>query len=114
MTLRRFYSFHYVLPFVLAGLSLVHIGLLHVEGSNNRLGVKTEKVGFYPYCYVKDMLMLLIMLISLVYLVFVSPNVLGHADGYVEVDTMKTPDHIVPEWYFLLFYAILRGIPDKV
>lgn len=115
-TLNRFYSFHYLLPFIIAGLALLHLVLLHSDGSSNRLGIETEvdKIGFYPYCYVKDLLMFMIMLLSLSYLVYWNPNVLGHSDNYIPADSLSTPDHIVPEWYFLSFYAILRAVPHKL
>jgi ubiquinol-cytochrome c reductase cytochrome b subunit len=115
-TLNRFFSLHYLLPFVIAGMSLVHLVLLHIDGSSNALGVdtKVDKIGFYPYCYVKDLFGFLIMFGGLGYLVFFNPNVLGHSDNYILADSMKTPEHIVPEWYFLPFYAILRTITHKL
>lgn len=115
-TLNRFFSLHYLLPFLIAGLSLVHLVLLHIEGSSNALGVdtKVDKIGFYPYCYVKDLFGFLVLFGGLGYLVFFNPNVLGHSDNYILADSMKTPEHIVPEWYFLPFYAILRTITHKL
>lgn len=114
-TLVRFYSLHYLLPFIIAGMSLVHIALLHEKGSSNPLGVESavDKTPFYPYYYVKDLLGVLVMLTILSTLVYYTPNALGHPDNYLRADSMKTPDHIVPEWYFLPFYAILRTITDK-
>ena len=115
-TLNRFYSLHYMLPFIIAGMSLVHLVLLHIDGSGNRIGVdsKVDKIGFYPYCYVKDLLVFLVMLIILSYLVYYNPNVLSHSDNYVMANKLVTPAHIVPEWYFLPFYAILRSVPHKL
>lgn len=115
-TLHRFFSIHYTLPFVLAGLALVHIVLVHVDGSNNPLGVESKvgKMPFYPYCYVKDLFVFMMMFTVLNYLVFFRPNMLGHSDNYIEANAMKTPEHIVPEFYFLPFYAILRAIPNKL
>merc|ERR1711871_1317706 len=97
-TLNRFLSLHYLLPFIIAGLVLVHLSLLHTTGSNNPLGINknVDTVSFYPY------------------FVFFYPNTLGHADNYIPANPLSTPAHIVPEWYFLPFYAILRSIPDKL
>ena len=115
-TLNRFFSLHYTLPFVIAGLALVHLVLLHMEGSSNPLGVdsRTDRIGFYPYFYVKDLFGFLIMMLIFSGFVFFNPNYLGHADNYIEANPMVTPAHIVPEWYFLPFYAILRSIPHKL
>lgn len=115
-TLNRFFSLHYLLPFVVAALACVHIVLLHLDGSNNALGVdsKVDKISFYPYCVIKDALVFLSMVTVLSILVFFSPNLLGHPDNYIAADNMVTPVHIVPEWYFLPYYAILRSIPNKL
>jgi ubiquinol-cytochrome c reductase cytochrome b subunit len=115
-TLNRFFSFHYLMPFVLTGLVGVHIALVHQYGSNNPLGVdsKLNKVSFYPYFYVKDLLGLDYLLLLFSYFVFFEPNVLGHPDNYIPANPLSTPAHIVPEWYFLPFYAILRSIHDKL
>lgn len=115
-TLNRFFSLHYTLPFIIAALALVHLVLLHIDGSSNPLGVdtKVDKIGFYPYCYVKDLFVFLVLVGILSGFVFFSPNLLGHPDNYIGADSMQTPAHIVPEWYFLPFYAILRSIPDKL
>lgn len=115
-TLNRFYSLHYLMPFVISGLAILHIILLHVDGSSNRLGVDTRvsKVGFYPYCYVKDLLVFLLMLTVFSVLVHFTPNLLGHSDNYILANNLVTPAHIVPEWYFLTFYAILRSVPHKL
>merc|ERR1712178_431656 len=116
-TLNRFFSLHYLLPFGIAAAVLIHIAELHREGSNNPLGLHgkdVDKVTFYPYFYVKDFMFLWAFLFFFSYFIFLNPNVLGHPDNYIEANPMVTPAHIVPEWYFLPFYAILRSIPDKL
>jgi ubiquinol-cytochrome c reductase cytochrome b subunit len=116
-TLNRFFSLHYLLPFVIAAGVILHIAELHREGSNNPLGIHgkdVDKVTFYPYYYVKDFYFFWVFLFVFSYFVFLNPNVLGHPDNYIEANPMVTPAHIVPEWYFLPFYAILRSIPDKL
>jgi ubiquinol-cytochrome c reductase cytochrome b subunit len=104
------------MPFVIAGLVIVHLSLLHKDGSNNPLGINTnvDFVSFYPYFYVKDLFAFLILLSIFAFFVILYPNILGHADNYILANPMSTPAHIVPEWYFLPFYAILRSIPDKL
>jgi len=115
-TLNRFFSLHFTLPFVIVGAVLIHLILLHEVGSNNPLGLtlKTENVPFYPYFYTKDLFGLMVLLFVFFIFVFYYPNTLGHPDNYIEANPMKTPLHIVPEWYFLPFYAILRSIPNKI
>lgn len=115
-TLNRFFSFHYLFPFLIAGMIIIHLALLHENGSNNPLGVvsKTDNIGFYPYFYVKDLFGFSVLSVIFAFFVFFYPNVLGHPDNYVQANPMVTPSHIVPEWYFLPFYAILRSIPDKL
>lgn len=116
-TLNRFFSFHYLLPFLLVGLVIVHIFLLHEDGSNNPLGtdiVKIDKAPFSPYFMIKDLFGIIIFLIFFSLLICVAPNILGHPDNYVPANPLVTPAHIVPEWYFLPFYAILRSIPNKL
>ena len=115
-TLNRFFSLHFFLPFVIAGLSLIHIALLHKDGSNNPLGVDSgvDKVPFYPYFVAKDLFAFFCFILFFSIFVFYFPNLLGHPDNYIPADPMQTPAHIVPEWYFLPFYAILRSIPDKL
>jgi quinol-cytochrome oxidoreductase complex cytochrome b subunit len=116
-TLNRFFSLHYLLPFVIAAGVILHIAELHREGSNNPLGIHgkdVDKVTFYPYYYVKDFYFFWVFLFVFSYFVFLNPNILGHPDNYIEANPMVTPAHIVPEWYFLPFYAILRSIPDKL
>ena len=115
-TLNRFFSLHYLLPFVLIGLSVLHIGILHQDGSNNPLGISslTDKISFFPYFIIKDTMSLVVFLIFFSYFVYYSPNTLGHPDNYIPGNPMQTPPHIVPEWYFLPSYAILRAIPNKL
>ena len=112
-TLQRFFSLHYLLPFVILGLVILHIWALHRFGSNNPLGidVKSDKdtLPFHPYYTVKDLFGLGVFLLVFFAFVFFAPNELGHPDNYVEADPLVTPPHIVPEWYFLPFYAILRS-----
>jgi ubiquinol-cytochrome c reductase cytochrome b subunit len=115
-TLNRFFSLHYLMPFVIAGLVIVHLSLLHANGSNNPLGINknVDTVSFYPYFYVKDLLAFFILIAFFSFFVFYYPNALGHSDNYIPANPLVTPAHIVPEWYFLPFYAILRSIPDKL
>ncbi len=115
-TLNRFFSLHYLMPFVIVGLVIVHLALLHKEGSNNPLGINTnvDTIPFYPYFYVKDLFAFFIFAFVFAFFVFFYPNVLGHSDNYIPANPLSTPAHIVPEWYFLPFYAILRSIPDKL
>jgi quinol-cytochrome oxidoreductase complex cytochrome b subunit len=115
-TLNRFFSLHFTLPFVIVGAVLIHLILLHEIGSSNPLGLtlKTENIPFYPYFYTKDLFGLMVLLFIFFIFVFYYPNTLGHPDNYIEANPMKTPLHIVPEWYFLPFYAILRSIPNKI
>ena len=114
-TLNRFYSLHYLLPFVIAALALVHIVLLHERGSSDPCvhGYKNDYIRFYPFFYLKDLFGLLCLLFVYLLFVFYYPNYLGHPDNYVEANPLVTPKHIVPEWYFLPFYGLLRSIPNK-
>ena len=119
-TLNRFFSLHYLLPFVIAGLVIVHIWAFHTTGNNNPTGVevrraskaeaKKDTVPFWPYYVIKDLFALVLILAAFMALVGWAPNMLGHPDNYIQADALKTPPHIVPEWYFLPFYAILRAI----
>jgi quinol-cytochrome oxidoreductase complex cytochrome b subunit len=117
-TLNRFFSLHYLLPFMIAGVVVLHIWALHVPGNNNPTGVnvKSEKdtVPFHPYYTVKDGFAIALFVILFATFVFFNPDGLGHADNYIEANPLVTPQHIVPEWYFLPFYAILRAIPNKL
>nr|NP_847988.1 apocytochrome b [Harpochytrium sp. JEL94]AAO62900.1 apocytochrome b [Harpochytrium sp. JEL94] len=113
-TLNRFFSLHYLLPFVLCALVAVHIIGLHQYGSTNPLAVKGDYLRFHPYFTSKDLVGFVWLFILLAILVFFMPNYLGHPDNYIPANPLVTPHHIVPEWYFLPFYAILRAIPNKV
>ncbi|MAA76516.1 MAG: cytochrome b [Rhodobiaceae bacterium] len=117
-TLNRFFSLHYLIPFLIFGVVILHIWALHVPGNNNPVGisVKSEQdtVPFHPYYTVKDGFALVVFMILFSYFVFFAPNVLGHADNYIPANPLVTPAHIVPEWYLLPFYAILRAVPDKL
>ena len=117
-TLNRFYSFHYLLPFIIVGAVFLHIIALHKVGSNNPIGIdltlKKEKIPFHPYYTIKDFFGFGVFFIIFGIFVFFLPNSLGHPDNYIPADPLVTPEHIVPEWYFLPFYAILRAIPFKL
>ena len=117
-TLNRFFSLHYLLPFMIAGVVGLHIWALHVPGNNNPTGVdvksKEDTVPFHPYYTVKDAFAILVFLLLFSWFVFFAPEALGHADNQVPANPLVTPIHIVPEWYFLPFYAILRAVPDKL
>jgi ubiquinol-cytochrome c reductase cytochrome b subunit len=118
-TLTRFFTLHYLIPFLILGLVVLHIWALHVPGNNNPVGIDIKKpskdtVPFHPYIVIKDGFALLMFMIVFAFFVFYTPNILGHADNYIEADPLVTPAHIVPEWYLLPFYAILRSVPDKL
>nr|YP_010338823.1 apocytochrome b [Glaucosphaera vacuolata]UNJ18773.1 apocytochrome b [Glaucosphaera vacuolata] len=115
-TLNRFFSLHYLLPFIIAAASLIHLAALHRVGSGNPLGIDSsfDKVPMYPYFIIKDFVGLIFFIFVFFIFVFFMPNLLGHSDNYIEANPMVTPAHIVPEWYFLPFYAILRSIPYKL
>jgi ubiquinol-cytochrome c reductase cytochrome b/c1 subunit len=118
-TLNRFYSLHYLFPFLIFGLVVLHIWALHVPGNNNPIGIEVKKnsnetIPFHPYMVMKDLIALLAFIIIFLWFVFFAPNVLGHPDNYIEANPLVTPAHIVPEWYLLPFYAILRAIPSKL
>jgi ubiquinol-cytochrome c reductase cytochrome b subunit len=117
-TLNRFFSLHYLLPFVIAGVVVLHIWALHVPGNNNPLGIDVkgpqDTVPFHPYYTVKDAFYLSLFVILYAILVFYLPNLLGEPDNYVPANPMVTPPEIVPEWYLLPFYAMLRSIPQKL
>ena len=114
-TLNRFFSLHYLLPFLIAAASIVHIAALHHKGSNNPLGINAaaDKISFYPYLVAKDLVGLVILLIVLSILIFFAPNLLSHPDNYIPANSLVTPLSIVPEWYYMIIYCILRSIPNK-
>jgi len=113
-TLTRIFGFHFILPFVILSLVIVHLVFLHEHGSNNPLGIKSvDNVSFYPYFFVKDVLGIYIATFILLIFVFFYPNALSHPDNYIPANPSVTPLHIVPEWYFLPFYGILRSVPNK-
>ncbi len=118
-TLTRFFALHYLLPFVIAAVVVFHVWALHVTGQNNPDGVEVkdiekETVPFTPYATFKDAVGLGAFLVLFAWLTFMTPNYLGHPDNYIEANPLVTPAHIVPEWYFLPFYAVLRAIPNKL
>ena len=117
-TLNRFYSLHYLLPFVIVGVVVLHIWALHVVGQNNPTGVEAtvgeDTVAFTPYATIKDTFFLGVFCLFFAWFVFYIPNYLIHSDNYIPANPEQTPTHIVPEWYYLPFYAILRGIPSKL
>jgi ubiquinol-cytochrome c reductase cytochrome b subunit len=119
-TLNRFFSLHYLLPFVIAGCVVLHLWALHTAGQNNPVGIlipkerqKKDTLPFHPYYTVKDGFVLIVFFMLFSVFVFFMPNALGHADNSIPANPLVTPAHIVPEWYMLPFYAILRAIPDK-
>ena len=117
-TLNRFFSLHYLLPFVIVGVVFLHVAALHITGSNNPLGVEPkgpqDTLPFHPYYTIKDSVGLIVYAIVFAMLVFFFPLSLGHSDNYIPANPLVTPAHIVPEWYFLAFYAILRAVPNAL
>nr|YP_003433777.1 cytochrome b [Zonosagitta nagae]BAI68168.1 cytochrome b [Zonosagitta nagae] len=115
-TLTRFFTFHFMVPFIVAAMAAIHIFFLHTTGSNNPLGVNSdaEKIPFHWYYSIKDVVGFVVMVFFLLSLVLFSPNYLGEPDNFIAANPMVTPPHIVPEWYFLFAYAILRSIPNKL
>ena len=117
-TLNRFYSLHFLIPFIIVGVVFLHIVALHKFGSNNPTGIdltlKQEKIPFHPYYTAKDFFGYGVFFIIFGIFVFFLPNLLGHPENYIPADPFVTPEHIIPEWYFLPFYAILRAIPFKL
>jgi ubiquinol-cytochrome c reductase cytochrome b/c1 subunit len=118
VTLNRFFSLHYLLPFVIMGLVILHVWALHVAGQNNPTGLdvksKADTLPMTPYAVMKDIFALAVFVTLFVWFVFFAPDYLGHADNYNEANALVTPPHIVPEWYFLPFYAILRAVESKL
>ncbi|MGB0934495.1 MAG: cytochrome b [Alphaproteobacteria bacterium] len=116
-TLNRFFALHYLFPFLIVAVVFLHLWALHVNGSNNPSGIekktKSDTVSFHPYYTIKDMFGLGVFITFWAFFVFFAPNFFGEPDNYIPADPMVTPAHIVPEWYFLPFYAILRSVPDK-
>nr|AFX69390.1 cytochrome b [Pseudoxiphophorus litoperas]AFX69391.1 cytochrome b [Pseudoxiphophorus litoperas] len=115
-TLTRFFAFHFLLPFIVAAATLVHLVFLHETGSNNPIGLNsnTDKISFHPYFSYKDLLGFAFLLTTLVILSLFSPNLLGDPENFTPANPLVTPPHIKPEWYFLFAYAILRSIPNKL
>jgi len=117
-TLNRFFALHYLLPFVIAALVGLHVWAMHHVGQNNPIGIsektKEDTLAFHPFYTVKDAFAIAVFLVIFAIFLFYLPDALGHADNYIEADPLKTPAHIVPEWYFLPFYAILRAVPSKL
>lgn len=116
-TLTKFYSLHFLFPFIIFALVLFHIYLLHLNGSNNPLGISIinlDSVSFFPYYSSKDIFGLVFYIYLAINVVLLFPNYLGHSDNYIQANPMITPSHIVPEWYLLPFYAILRAVPNKL
>nr|AFY23274.1 cytochrome b [Microtus agrestis] len=115
-TLTRFFAFHFILPFIITALVLVHLLFLHETGSNNPIGLNSDadKIPFHPYYTIKDFLGVLILLMAFMILTLFFPDLLGDPDNYTPANPLNTPPHIKPEWYFLFAYAILRSIPNKL
>ena len=117
-TLNRFFSLHYLLPFVIAALVALHIWALHVPGNNNPIGVDVKStrdtVPFHPYYTMKDLFAMVLFMIPFAWFIFFAPDILGHPDNYIQANSQVTPAHIVPEWYLLPFYTILRAIDFNV
>nr|Q34760.2 RecName: Full=Cytochrome b; AltName: Full=Complex III subunit 3; AltName: Full=Complex III subunit III; AltName: Full=Cytochrome b-c1 complex subunit 3; AltName: Full=Ubiquinol-cytochrome-c reductase complex cytochrome b subunit [Hippotragus niger]AAD13495.1 cytochrome b [Hippotragus niger] len=115
-TLTRFFAFHFILPFIISALAMVHLLFLHETGSNNPTGISSDadKIPFHPYYTIKDILGALLLILALMLLVLFAPDLLGDPDNYTPANPLNTPPHIKPEWYFLFAYAILRSIPNKL
>nr|QYL33426.1 cytochrome b [Ovis aries] len=115
-TLTRFFAFHFIFPFIIAALAMVHLLFLHETGSNNPTGIPsdTDKIPFHPYYTIKDILGAILLILILMLLVLFTPDLLGDPDNYTPANPLNTPPHIKPEWYFLFAYAILRSIPNKL
>nr|YP_010568249.1 apocytochrome b [Cutaneotrichosporon mucoides]UZC57682.1 apocytochrome b [Cutaneotrichosporon mucoides] len=115
-TLNRFFSLHYLLPFILSALAILHLMTLHVNGSGNPLGISSnsDRIPMHPYYMFKDLITIFLFFLAMAIIVFYLPNVMGHSDNYIPANPMQTPPSIVPEWYLLPYYAILRSIPNKL
>lgn len=115
-TLNRFFSLHYLLPFIIVALAIMHMIALHENGSGNPIGISSniDRISMTPYYIFKDLITIFLFILLLGFIVLYKPNLLGHPDNYIEANPMQTPVSIVPEWYLLPFYAILRSIPNKL
>nr|AAF77275.1 cytochrome b [Drosophila mauritiana]AAF77471.1 cytochrome b [Drosophila simulans]AAF77484.1 cytochrome b [Drosophila simulans]AAF77497.1 cytochrome b [Drosophila simulans]AAF77523.1 cytochrome b [Drosophila simulans] len=115
-TLTRFFTFHFILPFIVLAMTMIHLLFLHQTGSNNPIGLNSniDKIPFHPYFTFKDIVGFIMMIFILISLVLISPNLLGDPDNFIPANPLVTPAHIQPEWYFLFAYAILRSIPNKL
>nr|ADW41388.1 cytochrome b [Drosophila flavomontana] len=115
-TLTRFFTFHFILPFIVLAMVMIHLLFLHQTGSNNPIGVNSnsDKIPFHPYFTYKDIVGFIIMILLLISLILINPNLLGDPDNFIPANPLVTPAHIQPEWYFLFAYAILRSIPNKL
>nr|QXG19515.1 cytochrome b [Drosophila serrata] len=115
-TLTRFFTFHFILPFIVLAMTMIHLLFLHQTGSNNPIGLNSniDKIPFHPYFTFKDIVGFIVMIFFLISLVLISPNLLGDPDNFIPANPLVTPAHIQPEWYFLFAYAILRSIPNKL
>nr|QNE85464.1 cytochrome b [Nanna flavipes] len=115
-TLTRFFTFHFILPFIVLAMTMIHLLFLHQTGSNNPMGLNSniDKIPFHPYFTYKDIVGFIIMFMMLILLVLINPNLLGDPDNFIPANPLVTPVHIQPEWYFLFAYAILRSIPNKL
>nr|QXG19632.1 cytochrome b [Scaptomyza elmoi]UOU85147.1 cytochrome b [Scaptomyza pallida] len=115
-TLTRFFTFHFILPFIVLAMTMIHLLFLHQTGSNNPIGLNSniDKIPFHPYFTYKDIVGFVVMTFLLISLVLISPNLLGDPDNFIPANPLVTPAHIQPEWYFLFAYAILRSIPNKL
>jgi len=114
-TLQRFYTFHFIFPIIILFLIILHFGLLHLVSSSNPIGIENKKdmIKFFPFYWVKDFFGIVIFFLFLSPLIFFAPEYLMHPDNNIPANPMQTPEHIVPEWYFLIFYGILRSVPNK-
>lgn len=115
-TLTRFFTFHFILPFIVAAITIIHLLFLHQTGSNNPLGINSniDKIPFHPYFSFKDLTGFIVIIIALTLLTLIDPYLLGDPDNFIPANPLVTPPHIQPEWYFLFAYAILRSIPNKL
>nr|ADW41440.1 cytochrome b [Drosophila lummei]QXG19320.1 cytochrome b [Drosophila lummei] len=115
-TLTRFFTFHFILPFIVLAMTLIHLLFLHQTGSNNPIGLNSnsDKIPFHPYFTYKDIVGFIVMIFLLISLILINPNLLGDPDNFIPANPLVTPAHIQPEWYFLFAYAILRSIPNKL